>query len=141
LEKGVTDFAIGPDAKLYVSSDKLYVFDAAGANPKELSPAGYANIAIGPGRMLHLSASGAVTELNADGAKQWQFDTLVANASVPAVGADGTTYVGLCCRDYFDGREIFGALAALDPAGHKLWELPAQTDTSSQPRPSRRTGD
>ena len=82
---------------------------------------GYA-VTVAPDGTVYASADGLYA-LRPDGTLKWKFAPGTTHcASTPAVGADGTVYVG--CRD--DG------FYALDPAtGVKRWEFRAGGDVDS----------
>ncbi len=132
--------ALGPGGVVYAGSDddKLYALDVKDGTVRWVFTAGPCRISIGtgpeaarcdvdgvtvaPDGTVYASADGLYA-LRPDGTLKWKFAPGTTHcASTPAVGADGTVYVG--CRD--DG------FYALDPAtGVKRWEFRAGGDVDS----------
>ena len=81
-------------------------------------------VTVAPDGTVYASADGLYA-LRPDGTLKWKFSPGVTHcASSPAVGPDGTVYVG--CHDY--------ALYAIDPeTGVKRWEFRAGDDIDSSP--------
>jgi outer membrane protein assembly factor BamB len=144
--------ALGPGGVVYVGSDDdhLYALDLKDGSVRWQLTAGPCRTAVGsgpeaarcdvdavtvaPDGTIYASADGLYA-LTPDGALKWKFSPgpsqptprsaagPVHCASAPAVGPDGTVYVG--CQD--------DALYAVDPSGVKLWEFRAQDDVDSSP--------
>jgi outer membrane protein assembly factor BamB len=81
-------------------------------------------VTVAPDGTIYFSADGLYA-LNADGALKWKFSPGPTHcAAAPAVGYDGTVYVG--CQD--------DALYAIDPAtGNKRWEFRTSEDIDGAP--------
>jgi outer membrane protein assembly factor BamB len=133
--------ALGPGNVVYIGSDddRLYAFDAADGNIKWTFTAGPCKralgvgpeaarcdvdgVTIGPDGTIYFVADGAYA-LAPDGTQKFHFAIQHTHcAGAPAVGPDGTVYVG--CQD--------GALYALAADGNKLWEFRAAGDVDSSP--------
>jgi outer membrane protein assembly factor BamB len=82
---------------------------------------------VGPDGTLYLAASnpqtgtGSVVALSADGSERWRYDVASRLPFSPAMGSEGTLYVGTG-----DGK-----LCALDPEGSALWQAPLGEVNSS----------
>jgi len=82
---------------------------------------------VGPDETIYLAASnpqtggGSVVALNPDGSEQWRYDVGSRLPLSPALGPDGTLYVG--ARN--------GNLYALNPDGSPLWQIPLGGVSSS----------
>ncbi|MGZ3429198.1 MAG: outer membrane protein assembly factor BamB family protein [Polyangia bacterium] len=133
--------ALGPGGVVYAGSDddRLYAFDLKDGSVRWTLTAGPCRVATGvgpegarcdvdgvtvaPDGTIYASADGlyAVTP---EGKLKWKFTPGVTHcAAVPAVGLDGTVYVG--CHD--------DALYALNPDGTKKWDFRAGDDIDSSP--------
>lgn len=133
--------ALGPGGVVYVGSDddKLYALDvrdgavrwqfaagpcrnAVGVGP-EAARCDVDGVTVAPDGTVYASADGLYA-LTPAGALKWKFSPGPTHcASTPAVGPDGTVYVG--CQD--------DALYALAPDGTKRWELRCGDDVDSSP--------
>lgn len=133
--------ALGPGGVVYVGSDddRLYAFDVADGNVRWTFTAGPCRIATGvgpegarcdvdgvtvaPDGTIYASADGLYA-LAPDGKLEWKFSPGVTHcAATPAVGPDGTVYVG--CHD--------DALYAVGRDGQKRWDFRAGDDIDSSP--------
>jgi outer membrane protein assembly factor BamB len=133
--------ALGPDGTVYVGSDddKIYALDPKDGTVKWSFLAGPCRIAVGTGPegarcdvdgvtfaagTIYAAADG-VYAVSTDGSLKWKFSPGATHcSSSPAVGPDGTVYVG--CQD--------DALYALDGAsGAKRWEFRTGDDVDSSP--------
>jgi outer membrane protein assembly factor BamB len=134
--------ALGPGGVAYVGSDDdhLYALDVKDGSVKWKFTAGPCRTAIGsgpeaarcdvdgvtvaPDGTIYTSADGLYA-LKPDGTLKWKFFPGATHcAAAPAVGPDGTVYVG--CHD--------DAIYALDPAtGQKRWEFRTGDDVDSSP--------
>jgi outer membrane protein assembly factor BamB len=133
--------ALGPGGMVYAGSDDdhLYAFDLKDGTVRWTFFAGPCRVATGvgpegarcdvdgvtvaPDGTIYASADGlyAVTP---EGKLKWKFAPGITHcASTPAVGLDGTVYVG--CHD--------DALYALNPDGTKKWDFRAGDDIDSSP--------
>ena len=133
--------ALGPGGVVYVGSDddRLYALDLKDGSVRWQMTTGPCRVATGvgpegarcdvdgvtvaPDGTVYASADGlyAVTP---DGKLKWKFTPGVTHcAATPAVGLDGTVYVG--CHD--------DALYALNPDGTKKWDFRAGDDIDSSP--------
>jgi outer membrane protein assembly factor BamB len=86
---GVTNSspAVASDGTIYIGSRGDFIFDRTDyCNDKSIFPESDAN----PG----LPSNGHLYAINPDGTKKWDFHTLGAVDSSPAIAADGTIYVG-----------------------------------------------
>ena len=133
--------ALGPGGVAYVGSDddRLYAFDLADGNVRWTFQAGPCRVATGvgpegarcdvdgvtvaPDGTVYAAADGLYA-LSPDGKLKWKFAPAVTHcAATPAVGPDGTVYVG--CRD--------DALYAVGPDGVARWSFRAGDDVDSSP--------
>jgi outer membrane protein assembly factor BamB len=133
--------ALGPGGVVYVGSDDdhLYALDvksgvlkwqlqagpcrtAVGIGP-EASRCDVDGVTVGEGGTVYAAADGLYA-VAPDGALRWKFQPGTTHcATHPAVGADGTIYIG--CQD--------DALYAVDPFGQKKWEYRTADDVDSSP--------
>ena len=127
---------------IYAGSDddKLYALDAKDGSVRWSYQAGPCRTHVGigpeaarcdvdgvtvaPDGTIYFSADGLYA-VNADGSLKWKFSPGATHcAAAPAVGYDGTVYVG--CQD--------DALYAIDPAtGNKRWEFRTSEDIDGSP--------
>jgi outer membrane protein assembly factor BamB len=133
--------ALGPGGVVYAGSDDdhVYAFDVADGNVRWTFTAGPCRVSTGVGPegarcdvdgvtvaadgTIYASADGLYA-LGSDGKLKWKFAPGVTHcAATPAVGPDGTVYVG--CYD--------DALYALGPDGQKRWDFRAGDDVDSSP--------
>ena len=133
--------ALGPGGVVYAGSDddRLYAFDLKDGSVRWQFIAGPCRIATGvgpegarcdvdgvtvaPDGTVYASADGLYA-LAPDGKLKWKFAPGITHcAAAPAVGLDGTVYVG--CHD--------DALYALNPDGTKKWDFRAGDDIDSSP--------
>jgi outer membrane protein assembly factor BamB len=133
--------ALGPGGVVYAGSDddKLYAFDLAEGTVRWTFTAGPCRIATGSGPEgarcdvdgVTVGADGTVYAaadglyaLAPDGKLKWKFSPGITHcAAPPAVGLDGTVYIG--CHD--------DALYAVGPDGVKRWDFRAGDDIDSPP--------
>ena len=134
--------ALGPGGVVYAGSDddRLYAFDLADGTVRWQFTAGPCRVSTGVGPEgarcdvdgVTVAADGTVYAaadglyaLAPDGKLKWKFAPGVSThcAATPAVGLDGTVYVG--CRD--------DALYAIGPDGQKRWDFRAGDDVDSSP--------
>jgi outer membrane protein assembly factor BamB len=133
--------ALGPGGVVYIGSDddRLYALDVKDGSVRWQFTAGPCRVAlgvgpeaarcdvdgvtVGPDGTVYAAADGLYA-LTPEGALKWKFAPGTTHcATPPAVGRDGTIYVG--CRD--DG------FYAVDAAGNKKWEFRAGDDVDSAP--------
>lgn len=133
--------ALGPGGVAYVGSDDdhLYAFDLADGSVRWTFTAGPCRVATGvgpegarcdvdgvtvaPDGTVYAGADGLYA-LAPDGKLKWKFSPSVTHcASTPAVGPDGTIYVG--CQD--------DALYAVGPDGLLRWSFRTGDDVDSSP--------
>jgi outer membrane protein assembly factor BamB len=133
--------ALGPGGVVYAGSDDdhVYAFDLADGNVRWTFTAGPCRVSTGVGPegarcdvdgvtvaadgTIYASADGLYA-LAPDGKLKWKFAPGITHcAATPAVGVDGTVYVG--CHD--------DALYALGPDGQKRWDFRAGDDVDSSP--------
>jgi outer membrane protein assembly factor BamB len=133
--------ALGGGGVVYVGSDddNLYAFDLADGKLRWQFRAGPCRIATGSGPeaarcdvdgvtvgadgTVYFNADGLYA-LSPDGTLKWKFQAAPVHcAGAPALGADGTIYVG--CRD--------DALYAVAPDGTKKWEYRTGGDVDAAP--------
>ncbi len=133
--------ALGPGGVVYAGSDDdhLYAFDLDDGNVRWQFTAGPCRVASGvgpegarcdvdgvtvaPDGTVYASADGLYA-LSPDGKLKWKFAPAVTHcAATPAVGPDGTVYVG--CQD--------DAVYAVGPDGTKRWDFRAGDDVDSSP--------
>lgn len=133
--------ALGPGGVVYVGSDddRLYALDVKDGSVRWQFTAGpcRVNTGIGPESArcdvdgvtvapdgnVYASADGLYA-LTPDGKLRWKFQPSVTHcASHPAVGPDGTIFVG--CQD--------DALYAVGPDGQKRWDFRTGDDVDSSP--------
>jgi outer membrane protein assembly factor BamB len=133
--------ALGPGGVVYIGSDDdhLYALDAADGSVRWSFQAGPCRVATGvgpegarcdvdgvtvaPDGTIYAAADGLYA-LAPDGKLKWKFSPGATHcASHPAVGPDGTIYVG--CHD--------DALYAIGPDGNKRWDFRAGDDVDSSP--------
>ncbi|HEY2749012.1 MAG TPA: PQQ-binding-like beta-propeller repeat protein [Polyangia bacterium] len=133
--------ALGPGGVVYAGSDddRLYAFDLADGTVRWQFVAGPCRIATGTGPEgarcdvdgvtvggdgTIYAAADALYAVAPDGKLKWKFSPGVTHcASTPAVGLDGTVYVG--CHD--------DALYAIGADGTKRWDFRAGDDIDSSP--------
>lgn len=120
-------YAIGPvtvrpDGVVYALDTNLYAIDPNGSLMWKSagSQLGLASATVGPDRTIYVNAwLPTVHAYNPDGTVKWtyQADTCCTSvpAATPAIGADGTIYVGEHLTDH-------GAMLALNPDGTLKWE-------------------
>jgi outer membrane protein assembly factor BamB len=121
---------IGPDGTIYVGSGD-YVFHAVKPNgdPKwTFTAMGFLSYsaAIGPGGTVYVGAQNKLYALNPDGSQKWPafvFDGSISTNSSPAIGVDGTIYVG--CEN--------NKLYAINPNGTYKWAFPTGGIVGSSP--------
>jgi outer membrane protein assembly factor BamB len=133
--------ALGPGGVVYAGSDddRVYAFDLADGTVRWTFTAGPCRVATGvgpegarcdvdgvtvaPDGTVYASADGLYA-LAPDGKLKWKFAPGVTHcAATPAVGLDGTVYVG--CHD--------DALYAVAPDGTQRWSFRAGDDVDSSP--------
>jgi hypothetical protein len=114
--------AVRPDGVVYVPAGYLYAIDADGSLlwKTETSLQGLASATVGPNQTIYVNAwLPTIYAYNPDGTLKWSYqaDTCCSSApaTTPAIGADGTIYVGEHLTDH-------GAILALSPAGTLKWE-------------------
>ena len=134
---------VGPDGTVYVGSwdGNLYAVNPDGSQQWAF-PAGdrvECSAAIAPDGTIYVGAyvrgvqglplgrqippHGVLQAVNPDGTQKWPFQTGDAVESSPAVGADGTIYVG--CNDL--------NLYAVNPDGTQKWAFPTDAVVGSSP--------
>lgn len=98
----IEDVTLGPDGTIYIAGEGIYAIGADGkprwkflpepdgARKRHCSSAP----SLGPGGAIYAVCNDQLYALSADGSKRWQFEVPGELDSAPAVGPDGTVYVG-----------------------------------------------
>jgi len=114
---GSSSPAIGSDGTVYVGAgDGLYAINPDGSSKWKFQTNGSVNsttIAF-DGTIYIGSNDKKLYAINPDGSKKWEFVTGGIVYSSPAIGADGTIYVGS-----YDNYKLY----AINPDGSKKWEF------------------
>ena len=124
--------AVASDGTIYINSfGVLYAVNPNGTNRWQLGGQDDLNVAygsaptVGADGTIYIGAVGGAIQasllaINPDGTIRWRFSVPWRDdyagydmSSSPAIGPDGTIYVG--CKDYY--------LYAVDPSGQEKWEL------------------
>jgi outer membrane protein assembly factor BamB len=120
--------AIGPDGTIYVGSadSYLYAFGPDGKPQQIFQTPIYHDrldnpVAIGQDGTIYIVGNQTLYALNPTGAITWQYEMGSYSLSCPAIGADGTIYVGT----------VDGVLYAISPGGAFKWSYAAGNDRSS----------
>jgi large repetitive protein len=114
--------AVRPDGVVYVPAGYLYAIDADGSLlwKTETSLQGLASATVGPDQTIYVNSKlPTIYAYNPDGTLKWSYQAdTCCSADVPptpAIGADGTIYVGETLTDN-------GAMLALNPDGTLKWQ-------------------
>jgi outer membrane protein assembly factor BamB len=120
--------AIGPDGTIYVGSGDsyLYAFDPDGKAKQIFQTPIYHDrldnpAAIGPDGTIYIVGAETLYALDPAGNIKWQYKMGYSSNSCPAIGLDGTIYVGT----------TDGALYAISSTGNFKWSYLAGNDRSS----------
>lgn len=110
--------AIGPDGTVYVGAAGLHAVEPSGALRWSRPVAAVtAEPVLAPGeRVLVGAASGRLYAFTLEGRRVWDLPLRAPLRRAPAVGEDGTAYVGTAG----------GALLAVSPAGRQEWRFDAK---------------
>jgi len=105
--------ALGPDGTIYVGYGGFLMAINPDGSEKWMEDTGgdTTSPAIAPDGTIVVGAGTAVIGYNPDGTIKWSYDLPDDTYSSPAIGADGTIYIG--CDD--------GSLYALNPDGTQKW--------------------
>jgi len=120
------------DGTIYVTSDssigwgvvskRLNAINPDGTKKWEVQPVignwGSSSLAISSTEMIYFAAD-SLYAVNADGTIEWVFETDYLNHSSPAIGNDGTIYVGTSSSYSPDN----GSLYAINPNGTLKWKF------------------
>jgi outer membrane protein assembly factor BamB len=98
----IEDVTLGPDGTIYIGGDGVYAISADGKvrwrfvpePDKDRKRHCSSAPSLGPGGAVYAVCSDQLYALNPDGTKRWQFEGPGEFDSAPAVGPDGTLYVG-----------------------------------------------
>lgn len=127
VEDTIYYIVAGSDGSIYAGSvnGKLYAFDSSGSKRWEFAREGsltgsdklatfvrfrFKSLAIGADDTIYAGGANKLYAIHPDGTKKWEFTT-DGEVSHPAVGADGTVYVGTEA----------GKLYAIKPNGEQKW--------------------
>ena len=123
--------AIGNDGTIYIGGDPLYAINPDGTLKWKYN-CGYMQRDMSPvigkyGNIYFATLNGNLFSLNADGTLRWKYDTGIDAYSSPAIGADGTIYVG--SRYDYDANY----LSAINPDGTRKWRYKTGDTIGSSP--------
>ena len=134
-----SDPVLGPDGSIYFGCDdgKLYALNPDGSKKWDFSPAPGAKgiiaspVIAGDGTLYHAVNWSPLAccryrlyAVNPDGTKKWEFLTGREMWSSPALGPDGTIYIGSGALSGTNGK-----LYALNPDGTQKWAFVATNTT------------
>ena len=133
--------AIASDGTIYIGSEGDFVFDRSNiCDNTSVFPPSNANP--NPTNGGFYPVNGHLYAINPDGTLKWDFKTLGATDSSPAIGADGTVYVGSGPPSKFYGKDqstlvgenpsTSGFVYAINPNGTRKWvvDLFGRVDSS-----------
>jgi len=112
--------AVRPDGTVYAASSRLFAIGPGGSLLWETDPLQIGSVSIGPDGTVYANSKlpPTVYAYNSDGTLKWKYqaDTCcgVDVAATPAIGTDGTIYVGQNLSEH-------GAMLALNPDGTLKW--------------------
>ncbi len=134
--------AVASDGTIYIGSEGDFKFDRSNiCNDKSVFPLSDANPS--PANGLFYPVNGHLYAINPDGTLKWDFKTLGWVDSSPAIGADGTVYVGSQHSRKFYGKDqstlldetssTRGFIYAINPDGTRKWVDDLLGDVDSSP--------
>lgn len=127
--------AVGADGTIYIPSRDsfLYALSTEGDFKWDFPAGGDSSPALSTNGLIYLASGTNLYAITSKGALEWVLPLQESTYSSPAVGSDGTIYLGTLSRYIAEKTNRFGYFLAISPTGQEKWRYTVTNDIVSSP--------